>query len=113
MANAMCILCGGVAPHTTDKPSVIVHDEGCLNRNGDLWELLADVEHKRWAKWQRYLHSVCVRNEDGSLTIPESLVRRWERQINTAYVDLSRVEQEADIREADVTIRVLAGLLRK
>jgi hypothetical protein len=62
----------------------------------DLVEPLAAIEHERWAHWQRYLHSQCSKNNDGSLTIPRELVERWERQLNTPYHNLSKKEQDSD-----------------
>jgi len=40
----------------------------------ELIEKLAAIEHERWAHWQSYLHSKCLKNENGSLTIPAELV---------------------------------------
>ena len=57
---------------------------------------LAAVEHDRWAHWQQYLHDHCERRNDGSLEIPGHLVRRWEAQIRTPYVELPPEEQESD-----------------
>lgn len=57
---------------------------------------LASIEHERWAHWQRYVHAHCERRADGSLVIPSDLVARWERQIETAFVDLSEDERESD-----------------
>lgn len=57
------------------------------------------MEHTRWSKWQSYLHSKCIKNEDGSLTIPAGLVVHWERQISTPYSQLTEPEKEADRRE--------------
>ena len=51
-------------------------------------EEFAAQEHDRWAKWQKYMHSLCTKNEDGSLTIPKEKVERWERQIATPYSEL-------------------------
>ena len=62
----------------------------------ELLEPLAAIEHERWAHWQKYLHSQCSKNNDGSLTIPSELVERWERQLNTPYHDLSQKEKESD-----------------
>jgi hypothetical protein len=59
-------------------------------------ERLAAVEHERWAHWQRYIHSKCERESDGSLVIPPELVAQWERQITTPYADLSESEKESD-----------------
>ena len=58
---------------------------------------LAAIEHERWAHWQQYVHSKCLRNFDGTLTIPAHLVKRWERQIHTPYERLSPTEQQADM----------------
>lgn len=59
-------------------------------------EELAALEHERWANWQSFLHAQCSRGEDGSLTIPADLVRRWEGQIAASYADLSDREKESD-----------------
>ncbi|KWS23667.1 hypothetical protein ABNM12_11455 [Pseudomonas syringae] len=61
-----------------------------------LVEPLAAIEHERWAHWQTYLHSQCLKNHDGSLTIPSELVERWERQANTPYHKLSDKEKDSD-----------------
>lgn len=62
-------------------------------------EEFADMEHRRWAKWQEYLHSKCVENPDGSLTIPAHLVVRWKCQISTPYSQLTEAEKESDRKE--------------
>ena len=67
----------------------------------DLRQKLAAIEHERWNHWQRYMHSKCQRNDDGSLTIPADLVERWERQIATPYDELSAREQQPDLQEVD------------
>ncbi|MFJ3958886.1 hypothetical protein [Arthrobacter sp. NPDC090010] len=59
-------------------------------------ELLAAIEHERWAHWQQYVHDQCERQDDGSLVIPADLVRRWQEQIETPYSGLSDEEQESD-----------------
>jgi hypothetical protein len=63
---------------------------------GGLVEQLAAVEHERWSHWQRYVHSKCVRQPDGSLLLPADLVARWEKQIDTKYADLDDQERESD-----------------
>ncbi|WBL18299.1 hypothetical protein [Citricoccus sp. NR2] len=59
-------------------------------------ERLAAIEHLRWAHWQRYLHSRCESQADGSLVIPAELVARWESQIDTPYTHLTEPEKESD-----------------
>jgi len=74
-----------------------------------LRERLADLEHDRWARWQKYLHSKCERNLDGSLTIPAGYVKQLTRQIETPYPRLSEAELDSDRREADRTLAVILG----
>lgn len=59
----------------------------------------ANLEHYRWARWQEYLHSKCIENPDGSLTIPTASVLHWKRQIGTHYDHLSEEEKESDRKE--------------
>lgn len=59
-------------------------------------EQLSEIEHQRWAHWQRYVHSNSIRQPDGSLMIPADLVRRWEHQIATPYSNLSEREKDSD-----------------
>lgn len=59
----------------------------------------AALEHERWSGWQSYLHTKCIKNDDGSLTIPPELVSHWDRQINTNYEFLSEGEKESDRKE--------------
>jgi hypothetical protein len=42
--------------------------------DNDLREALAAGSHDIWANWQRWQHSVCTPNADGSLTIPAAMV---------------------------------------
>ena len=65
----------------------------------EMIEKLSDIEHDRWCNWQRYLHSCCIKNEDGSLTIPKVLVERWEYEINTKYNNLPDNIKESDRKE--------------
>lgn len=75
--------------------------------NNDIIEILSKVVHERWAHWQKYLHSVYKRNEDGSLTIPKEKVERWERQIKTEYKDLSEKEKDSDREQAYEYLKAL------
>lgn len=66
----------------------------------ELIEKLANFEHDRWSRWQKHLFSKCIKNNDGSYTIPKEYVDSWERQIITEYKELSEQEKESDRKEA-------------
>lgn len=80
--------------------------------NGVLEEL-ADIEHQRWAHWQKYMHSKGTKNPDGSLVIPSDLVALWESQIITSYSDLTEKEKQSDreqvLKYLPTVIRAIAG----
>ena len=73
----------------------------------DIIEKLADNEHNRWANWQKYVHSKCIKNEDGSLTIPKEYVEHWEYEINTKYKDLPENIKESDRKEVTQVLKIL------
>lgn len=66
LGGATANLVGGVTPDT-DK----ILD--------GLIDILAAVEHQRWAHWQNYVQNKAIANSDGSLTIPPELVNQWGR----------------------------------
>lgn len=72
---------------------------------------LAAIQHEIWVHWQSYLHSQCVKNEDGSLTIPSQLVGHWEKQINTNYDELSKEEKASDIEQVAKLKSIVIGML--
>ena len=52
----------------------------------ELLEALADLEHRQWQLWTRYmLDNYTPKN-----------VERWRRQIQTSYHDLSDSEKDSD-----------------
>lgn len=62
-----------------------------------LFETMATIEHERWSDWQSYLHGKIEREPaPGFLVLPPELVDGWNRQICTAYGDLSEREQNSD-----------------
>jgi hypothetical protein len=64
-----------------------------------LVEALAAAEHDGWAHWMRYLFSRCHDRPEGGLIIPQELVERWRRQMETPYAQLTDREQESDRQE--------------
>ena len=60
----------------------------------DLLEILADLEHRQWAHWTRYmLDNYTLEN-----------VERWRRQLQTEYKDLSEPEKDSDITWASTVL---------
>jgi len=56
-------------------------------------EKLADIEHQRWASWQRYVHSKAVQVQSG-VYLPDSQIERWSEQIRTDYKNLSEEDKQ-------------------
>ncbi len=79
----------------------------------DLIETLAAVEHERWSHWQRYMHEKCVRQLDGSLLIPADLVRRWQKQIETPYSELTEKEKDSDREQVRKYVPLIVQALTK
>jgi hypothetical protein len=78
-----------------------------------LLEQLASIEHERWSHWQRYLHSKCIRQPDGSLLMPADLVERWQKQVETKYTDLGDQEKESDREQVRKYLPVIASALAR
>jgi len=55
----------------------------------------------------RWLFKVSCHNEDGSVTIPADKVKRWTRQMNMPYSELSEDEKNSDRHQADLVIAKL------
>ena len=78
-----------------------------MTQDNGVREKLSDIEHTRWSGWQAYLHSKCIKNADGSLTIPAGYVFHLERLINTPYNKLTEKEKDSDRVEANKTLLAL------
>lgn len=70
-------------------------------------EKIADVQHEIWANWMTYLFSVSIENENGSFTIPAEKAKRWMRQIDTPYPNLTEFEKASDLEQADKVLAIL------
>ena len=79
----------------------------------DVIEQLADIEHTRWAHWQRYMHSKCECQPDGSLVIPPNLVQQWERQIEAPYCALTDKEKESDREQVRKYLPIIVDALKE
>ena len=70
-------------------------------------EMLAALAHEQWSGWMRYMFGKGLRHSDGSITIPASLVNRWDRQMDTPYSNLTEHEKQSDRNQADKVIAAL------
>ena len=72
-----------------------------LSQNKSIVEsLAAHCHNSQWSGWMRYLYSKSIPTENGTIEIPKQFAERWERQMNTPYVDLPENEKQSDIKEA-------------
>jgi len=86
-------------------------------------EVMADVEHERWAKWHTYFISKCLikpQHEVGGMddryiyfALPKDLSERWTRQCDTPYKDLTEEEKESDRKEVRNTLIALGKIKTK
>jgi len=65
----------------------------------ELREKLAEIEHQRWADWQKWCHKV-LRENCPSLEL-EKVLKRWDKQIATDYKDLTEKEKDSDRKQVD------------
>lgn len=79
------------------------YHKGLTKNQIKLIEKLADIEHTRWACWQRYMFNKCELQDSGrgvgkpyNLVIPSKLVEHWAQQINTDYKNLTEQEKDSD-----------------
>lgn len=73
----------------------------------DVRELLAEYAHEAWSGWMKYLFEKCELGAGGSVVMPDWAVKRWARQANTKYADLSPEEKESDRTEADRMLAIV------
>jgi len=62
----------------------------------ELIEKLSAAEHASWARWMKYLFSLCILQNDGTLTIPVDRVAWWQKEIDTPYAELTEELKQFD-----------------
>ena len=88
----------------------------------------ANLEHQRWSRWQKYLHSLCTPHtinslnavtkqyddiNTGGLVISEARLKHWDRQISLPYDDLTEQEKEYDRVETRNYLPLLDDLIHQ
>lgn len=70
-------------------------------------EKLAEYAHDAWSGWMRYLFEKSDVGDGDAVVIPGWAVRRWRRQMCTAYEDLPEDEKDSDRAEADKMLAIV------
>jgi hypothetical protein len=78
-----------------------------------LREQLAAYAHEAWSHWMKYLFSKATLTAaeggfDEGAFIPNELVKRWQRQLETPYDALPESEKESDRAEADKILAIVS-----
>lgn len=81
--------------------------------NENLRERLAALSHKQWSGWMKYMFEKSQLNEDGTITIPKLAVKRWTRQMNTTYNNLTTKEKNSDRIKADKMIDIVKQWIKR
>lgn len=72
-----------------------------------LREELADLCHRQWSGWMKYLFAKSTFLGKDGCHIPGWATDRWMNQVHTQYKSLSESEKESDRKEADRFIEIL------
>ena len=81
------------------RPDLKPRENKMTKTKKKLKEKLANIEHQRWADWQRWCHKV-LRENCPSPEL-EKVLERWDKQIVTKYKDLSEKEKDSDRKQVD------------
>ena len=103
------------------KPHINRHDdaedwvvEPASSKHGSnansLREQLAALEHEQWAHWTEYMLGVVEKlfKDESFEKIPE--VRRWRKQIDTPYAELTEEEKDSDRFWADKVLDITGNI---
>lgn len=62
-------------------------------------EKLAELEHNQWIHWTKYMLD----------NLTDENIKRWRRQIETPYSELSEKEKESDRSWAKKVLNIING----
>lgn len=62
----------------------------------DRIEATSELMHDIWSRWWLYVMAKAKINKKGELVIPQTYTERWNRQLQTPYMQLSEAEKESD-----------------
>jgi hypothetical protein len=78
----------------------------------EIIEKLADIEHQRWADWQRWVH-INLKETPAGLFLPRESVNNWDKQIQTDYKDLSEFDKEKDREQVRRYLPIIRGKIQE
>jgi hypothetical protein len=70
-------------------------------------ERLAAYAHEAWAEWMRHLFDRGDTQGGGGLSIRPLDAERWQRQMETKFIDLPEAEKASDRAQADRILAIL------
>lgn len=83
-------------------------------KSESIMEYCAHLEHERWSKWQKYIHSKIIPTANDSLMeIGTEWINRWNRQIATPYTELSELEKESDREQVRPYLEFIINSLKQ
>jgi hypothetical protein len=62
-----------------------------------LFEELAELEHEQWIEWTRYMLN----------NLTKENIRRWKKQLEIRYSDLTEKEKRSDRRWAEKVLELV------
>ena len=68
-----------------------------MSEKHDLIEQLANLEHKRWSSWMRWMFE----------NLTDENISRWKQQMITPYAELPEHSKESDRKEARKTMEIV------
>lgn len=80
-----------------DRANEIKKDVFSNADDSSLREELADLEHKQWAHWTKYMLD----------NLTDENIEKWKEQCKTPYSDLSSKEKDSDREWADKVLKVI------
>ncbi|MCA9302199.1 hypothetical protein H6802_00320 [Candidatus Nomurabacteria bacterium] len=70
-----------------------------MNFNKEMLERLAELEHRQWATWMKYM----LKN------LTSENIEKWKKQADTPYKDLTEKEKDSDRNWAKEVQKILNG----
>jgi hypothetical protein len=81
---------------------------GDRKKDQELKERLAEFMHKSWVSWMAHMFTNCNWENDGSVTVPDFVVRKWSKSMELLYEQLPESEKDVNKEEADQIIDILS-----